>query len=185
LRFGDAFENGYRLIGNFAGVDFQRGQRELLREFGLFRLRNIPTNLYYYFVKGPDPVIQELSGTLGNKFPYILKPPYIKVANPGVSFFVVAPIFLYVFRSRLRQRMAAHALLAVLCVLIFLLSYYWNGWFQVGPRYMLDVLPFAYLLLLFSFPDFKLSGFAQLLIVASAFFNLYLLSTVTDQLSAL
>ncbi len=174
VRFGDALENGYRLVSNHSSLSSLVDERAHIRTFGLFQLRNIPSNFYYYFIKTLDPVLMELPWRKISVDPYVLKPPYVKVGYPGTSFFVTSPIFLYAFRTRLKEKTAALALLAVVTVLLVTLSYYWTGAYQMGPRYSQDFLPFAFLLLLFSFPGYRLTGVARGVIIASALFNLFL-----------
>ncbi len=171
-RFGSPFESGYILSSN----NLPDQQRFEQLNYGLFQLKNIPTNFYYYFIKSPDPVTLDTISYFGKT--YILKSPFIKVSYPGISFFWVAPIFLYCFRANLKKKQVKVALVASGVTLFVLLTYYWPGWRQVGARYFLDFLPFMYLVLLYSFPKHKLSMFAKVLIVGSAFFDLYLLTTI-------
>ena len=172
LRFGNVLETGYQLSNNYYLTDQQKFEQ---LNYGLFDLRNIPTNLYYYFIKTPDPILLEQESSQGNT--YLLKPPYLKVNYPGVSFFVVAPIFLYVFRAK-KTELVKLALIPIGVILLILLAYYWPGWVQVGPRYLLDLLPFAFLILLQSFPNSKLSTGAKALIILSSIFNLYLFASL-------
>jgi len=172
LRFGDPFNNGYYNVNNHILTDQEQFER---KNYGLFQLRNIPTNFYYYFLKSVDPVRLDVF-SYGEQT-YVLKPPYLNVSYPGVSFFVVAPIFLYIFRARFGEKIVKLALLSVSVTLLALLSYFWPGWTQVGPRYALDFLPYLYLVLLFSFPHFALTKLSKGVIVGSAFFNYFLLMT--------
>ena len=144
-----------------------------LLNYGLFQLRNIPTNFYYYFLKTFDPVLLSERSLHGNTF--ILSPPYITLNFPGTSFFVVSPIFFYLFRARLKERPVRLALIPIGVILVVLLAYFWPGGTQTGPRYLLDLLPFAFLVLLFSFKDFNLSRVARTLIIASTFLNFIIL----------
>lgn len=171
-RFGNVVETGYLLENSRLSQE----QRIHGYKYGLLQLENIPTNLYYYFVKPPEPFIRENVSYFG--MTYTLKPPFIKVSFPGVSFFWVAPIFLYCFRASFRNKEVKFAIITSSVVLFVLLSYYWPGWRQVGARYFLDFLPFLYLVLLHSFPENKLSHFTKTFIIASAFFDFYLLTTI-------
>ncbi len=168
LRFGNIFNNGYLWTHNWYYT------REEFSEFvnhGLFSIKNIPTNIYYYFIKTPDPIFVDkpLLRTI-----YYLKPPFIKVGFPSTSFFIVSPIFLYLFKADLHKRLVRISLLPIIVILPLLLSFYYSGWVQVGPRYMLDLLPFAYLILLTSFRKRYLTRKTKYLIFASAAFNFYL-----------
>ncbi len=173
VRFGNMFDNGYMTANNNFLAESQRYEQ---LHHGLFKFENIPTNIYYYFIKTLDPVLIPVQTLMGNT--YMLQPPYVTVRYPGTSFFIVSPIFLYIFKNRLRSNLAKSALITCIIILIPLMLYYWPGWRQVGPRYMLDLLPFMYLLLLESFPKRKLSSVVILIIFASALLNFYLFSQV-------
>jgi hypothetical protein len=173
LRFDDIWQNGYKLANNFLFTDAQR--YELLNH-GLFKLSNIPTNIYYYFIKTLDPVLINTTSLWGNTF--YLNKPYITIKYPGTSFFVVSPLFLYIFKTDLSKKLNFAAFITVLFALPLFLSYYWPGWRQVGPRYLIDILPFVYLLLINSFKDFKLGVFPKILMIVSSLFNFYLFMAV-------
>lgn len=175
-RFENVWDNGYMSANNW---HLSKEQRFEQLNYGLFNLKNIPTNFYYYFLKTLDPVRVNHFGDFGQSF--ILKPPYITVKNPGTSFFVSSPIFLYifyVFRRKKMDRMVKLSFLPVVVILVILLTYYWPGWRQIGPRYTLDFLPFLYLILLHSFRDHKLSLTAKIIIVGSALLNIYLFTII-------
>lgn len=170
VRFHDPFTNGYYLISNLGWTDQDRFE---LVNYGLFKLKNIPTNFYYYFLKGLDPIPLNYQGAYGKS--YILKFPYYEVRYPGISFFVVSPIFLYLVKLKIKDKETILYIGTILLILFFLLMYYWPGWMQTGPRYMVDLLPFAYMLLLKVFDDRCLTRNAKILILASSLINLYLL----------
>ena len=100
------------------------------------------------------------------------------VDGNGAGFFVLSPIFLFVFRTDLRKRLVRILWMTTGLILFFLLTYYWTGATQLGARYMLDLLPWAFWLVLFAFEKRKLTGFAKILITASALGNLYLFAVV-------
>lgn len=160
LRFGDWLDNGYSKV---PGVP---------RGISLFELKNIPINFYYYFIRtlGVSFAANQLE-VISKLIPRV---PFLRVSEPGTSFFVVSPIFLYIFRTNLKNRIARLSLLPIIIVSIVTLAYYSPGWVQVGPRYMIDVLPFIFLLLIHSFKSLRLSVKAKLLILISSFFNFYL-----------
>lgn len=175
-RFENPFDNGYKSANNW---HLSKEQRFEQINYGLFKLQNIPTNFYYYFIKTFDPVRANHYGDFGQTF--ILKPPYITIKTPGTSFFVASPIFLYifyVFRRKKLDRVVVLSLFPVISILCILMTYYWPGWRQVGPRYTLDFLPFLYLILLQAFEKRKLTRTAKVIIVASAFLNFYLFRAV-------
>jgi len=172
-RFGDFFNNGYMLVNNVLLTEDQRFE---LLNYGLFQIRNIPTNLYYYFIKSLDPVLVDHFSYFGNT--YILEAPYIKVSSPGTSFFIASPVFLYLFVKRKLSKEVRVALIPIALTLLTLLAYFYPGWRQVGPRYTIDFLPLLMLVLFESFENRKLPNFARGLILLSAFINLHLLLTV-------
>jgi hypothetical protein len=171
-RFGNIFDNGFKRSNEGILPESYRYEQV---NYGLFQFRNFPTNVYYYFVKTLDPVLIDVKTMHGNS--YVLKSPFVTVNYPGTSFFIVSPVFLYIFRAKLKN-MAKMALASAMPILIVLLVYYWPGWRQVGPRYMLDLLPLGYIVLLYSFPNKQLSWLARGTIIISAFFNVYLLTRV-------
>lgn len=173
VRFGHYFDNGYSKANVHSMNETKRFEQI---NYGLFQLRNIPTNFYYYFIKTVDPVLVSHDSLQGNT--YVLRPPYIKVGYPSVGFFIVSPIFLYIFKSRSKERVVKLSLLTSGVTLFVLLTYYWPGAIQTGPRYTLDFLPFMYIALLYSFQDLRLTRVAKLLIIGSAYLNLYLLLTL-------
>jgi hypothetical protein len=172
-RFGSILDNGYTRVNNHL---LTHRERFKLLNYGLFRIRNIPTNFYYYFIKTLDPVLVNSESMHENT--HFLKAPYVKVNYPGTSFFIVSPVFLYIFRTNLKKKIVKLSLVSALIILFFLLSYYWPGWRQVGPRYLLDLLPFLYLLLLNSFKNYKLSFKVKSVITFSSLSSFYLLLTV-------
>lgn len=174
-RFGNVLESGYQMADNKRSSDINRYE---LTHYGLFQFRNIPTNIYYYFIKTVDPVRVEHYGDFGQT--YLLKPPYVRVENPGAGFFIISPVFLYLFALIKRKhipRVVFLSLPPVTIITIILMTFFWPGWAQLGPRYMLDALPFMYLMLLCAFEKSKVTLFAKLVIVVSVIFNFYLLVT--------
>ena len=158
-RFGNVFDNGY--IRTLSNKELAANSDFTVFNDGLFNLSYIKNNFYNYFLRLPSL-------------------PFLDVQFPGVSFFVVSPVFLYIFRAKLKEPLVKASLLTIFLILPFLLSYYWPGWRQVGPRYLLDVLPFAYILLLYSFKKFKLTPLAKLIIIASSLLDLWLFYTAFE-----
>lgn len=169
FRFENIWDNGYVETNNSTLTSVQRFE---LENYGLFSLKNIPTNFYYYFIKTVDPTTLDVQSSHGNT--YVLKFPFVRAGFPGVGFFITSPIFLYIFKADFRKKINKFALYTIVLILILLLTYYWPGYRQTGPRYMLDLLPFAYLILLSCFKGKKLSNFIVALIIFSSFFNFYL-----------
>jgi len=159
-RFGSFWETGYGLA--LVGWAYMAQIRE---QYGLFNPAFFLTNLYYYFFKTLEPV-------LGRG--YFLVMPYFRVSPLGLSFFIISPIFLRIFWADHRERAVKFSWAATFPVLAVLLCYYNSGAWQFGPRYMLDFLPFWYLLLLYSFKDRCLHFRHYALITASVAFDLVL-----------
>ncbi|OGY80909.1 MAG: hypothetical protein A3E60_03085 [Candidatus Kerfeldbacteria bacterium RIFCSPHIGHO2_12_FULL_42_13] len=166
-RFGSYWESGYALTNNFANP--------ANTSYQLFSLSNIPTNFSAYFLSAPKMILEKLKQGVDGISSFRL--PRLKVEHPGVSFFVVSPIFLWLLRAQWRKRLVRLALLPILILLPTLLAFWGPGWNQIGPRYTLDFLPFAWVILLFAFPQQKLSKSAKILIVLSSYFNFFLLAT--------
>lgn len=173
LRFGNIWDNGYKGANNWTATAEQRSE---LINHGLFKPGNIPTNIYYYFIKSPDPVLEKTSEP--RPLTYFLRPPYLKVNFPGISFFWISPIFLLLLRSNVKNRFEKLSLLPGVLILLITLSYYTTGWRQVGPRYLLDILPFAYIWLLNTFNKQEVSNRVKLFVLLSAFFNAFLMLAV-------
>lgn len=166
VRFGSVWTTGY-------GQNISPGSttEEEVQRMGLFNMANIPSNLYFFFIKTPDPFLVPTK----NPGPaHLLQPPYVVVQSPGISFFVVGPLFLALGWAAWRKRVVALSLITALIILVPLLCYTATGWTQVGPRYLIDMLPFLYLPLLSAFRESKLPIPAKLVIVASGLVNLYL-----------
>ena len=163
LRFGSVYESGYsKAKEQVLGITSE--YRQVSPK--LFDVKNFRNNFYYYFLKTPTLIPSKLTGQT--------KDLLFNVGFPGVSFFIVSPLFLYIFKTDLKKRIVKLSLIPIFLTLCVLLSYYWPGWRQVGPRYLLDILPFMYILLLFAFRRFRLSNSSKVLILGSSLFNLLL-----------
>lgn len=173
LRFSNVWDNGYLAANQHLLTNDQRWEQI---NYGLFKIKNIPTNIYYYFLKGLEPITREKQTMHGNT--YILKPPFIKTVYPSISYFIISPIFLFIFKGKIRQKVVLIAAITSIAILVPLLSYYWLGWRQLGPRYMLDLQPFLFLILLSSFEPQKLKFGHKLLIILSIFLNFYLFNFI-------
>jgi hypothetical protein len=163
-RFADVFNNGYTSSENMQGAVNHRFE---LQNYGLFQLRNIPMNAYYYFLKAFD---QTRTGL-------------VTLKHPGTSFFFSSPVFLYIFpalRKTMQTRIVRLSLIPAAAVLPFLLAFYWPGMPQVGPRYLLDFLPFLYIILLHSFKKSRLSAAAKVLILTSAVLDYFLFIAIVS-----
>ncbi|MBI2020353.1 hypothetical protein HYS94_02930 [Candidatus Daviesbacteria bacterium] len=160
VRFQNPFDNGYAT--NNVG-DYLAG----LRNIGVFSIQHIPSNFYYYFLISVQPVIGYSTHLV---YPFLTYSPY------GLSFFIVAPFFLYAFKSLKSQKIIIRLYwLVILLTLLILLSYYSNGWVQFGPRFLSDVMPILYLLLLVSLKAPRLTQNQIIFIILSSLLNIYLL----------
>lgn len=132
-RFGNILETGYNLsIPAFAYQYAARAQ-------GLLSFVHIPTNFYYMFLSGFDSYP-------GNQAPQ-LQFPWVQPSLRGMSIFVTTPALLYLFRIPLRDRKVWAALPTVLLGVLVTLMYYYTGEYQYGYSYLLDIMPFIFILL--------------------------------------
>lgn len=160
-RFGNFFDNGYYTndVGGFIGP---------LRDIGVFSIQHIPGNIYYYFLISVDPIKE------GARLLF----PYIKYNVWGLSFFLVAPFFLYSLKALSSKDNIIRGLLMVSgLTLLIELMYYAPGWYQFGPRYISDFMPILFLLTLYSLEDYNLTYTQKFIITLSCLFNIYLLIT--------
>lgn len=162
VRFHDIFYNAYQT--NNVG-----GSMPYFRSLGFLSLQHVPTNFYYYFLISVNPVTDK-SGTH-------LVFPYITYSTWGISLFLMAPFFLYAFKTILLKDNEIKLFWIVIVLnLIFLMLYFAPGWVQFGPRYTADFMPILFLLLLKGLQS-KLTTKQQILIMISSLFNIYLYAT--------
>jgi len=161
-RFGSVWDTGYH--DSFLGPSPALERRD---RAGLFSPSYIADNVYNYFLRLPE---------MRDGRP---------VANPiGLSFFLVSPIFLWLFAAgRRTPHLAAVSITAAAGLAIFL-SYYATGFWQFGPRYLCDMLPFLFLLLLATFKKRGLGRLPKAVIAGSAAFNIYLLQATLKAFSS-
>lgn len=158
LRFDSWFDNGY-----LTSMVQPEAQAILKQKYGLFSLKNIITNIYWYFLALPFPVTEPKT--------YHLVFPYVSVSPIGLSFFITSPTFLAIFRNTWKTVEQKSLWISILLTLFILLTYYASGFYQFGPRYMLDLLPTAFILLMYSFTKRKLTIKIRLGIVTSFIIN--------------
>ena len=128
-RFGSPFESGYAL----QNIDYP--WLIALRNQGLFSVRHVPENLYYFLIAGP---IVAGSAAVPSAFPWIVPSEW------GLGLLWTSPWLLLGLSARGRQ--SAIVALGAILVLLPSLLYYGVGWIQFGYRYGLDALPFLLLL---------------------------------------
>lgn len=154
LRFGSPFDTGH--AGHYLRPDGPEARR--LAEYGLFSLAHAGRNFYFYFLKLP-----ELYRYLPAVSPY------------GVSIFLLAPVFILAGRSRVRHRVEFIAVaVATAGTLAVFLSYFTTGFWQFGPRYLMDILPYWFLLLLLALRSDGFGTRHKMMIAASAGLNMTL-----------
>jgi hypothetical protein len=163
IRFGNAFDNGY-----WTALINPQIQITMREQYGLFKLDNIISNFYIYFLMPYDPVFAP--GT------YHLVAPFLRPSPIGLSFFLASPIFMWLiakWRDIKKVPQIQNILIATVPVVFILLTYYASGFTTLGPRYLLDVFPFLYLILLYVLPKRGLSKFQCAVIVVSICVNIY------------
>lgn len=129
-RFGDPFTFAYeRMLLGGEG-------RRLMREYGQFHLVFVPRNFFWFFVAPPWP---------RPDFPWLGYDPR------GLSLFLACPPAIYalvaVGRCWASQAVRA-ASLGVAASLVPLLLYFNTGYWQFGPRFVMDFLPFLMILII-------------------------------------
>lgn len=166
LRFNNPWENSYTLSANYQKFPE-------LRPYGLFSYQYIPDNFYHYFLELPG--LNYITSP-NDPTKYALQPPYLKKPNFGsLSFFLVAPLFLLLFRANRKNKTNQYVFFSAGITLLVLLNYYYNGWPQIGSRYFNDFLPLLFLVLLFTLQNKGLNYKHKIIIALSAIFNTALL----------
>lgn len=130
-QFGSPAESGY---------DILNAQHYPFVTHGLFNIRYLPANLINSFFNFPHIIFPST---------YSYKP-MIDMMNggTGISVFLTTPLFLLLFwRNRVRSelRMALWAAIALMAT--FVLFYYTAGYLEFGTRYLFDIYPFVWVLL--------------------------------------
>ena len=151
-RFGNPFDTGHSHHFLYPGAIKDR------LAYGVFNLRNVGRNAYYYFLKLP-----EWAG-------------HLRVSPLGLSFFILSPIFIYAFFAR-RAKYFWPAVAVTVPALVVSCPTLAPAADQVGPRYLVEILPFWYLVLIEYFKTRGgLSEKHKTLIAASTVLNIILFS---------
>jgi hypothetical protein len=142
LKYGDPFESGLNLM-------YPRPQ---------FSLDYLLKNVRHYFMKPPS---------LSSDFPFL-------VYNlRGDSLLFTSPFYFFAIPIRKPATAIVYCLgLTLVIIFGFLLVYASPGGNQFGSRYIIDVLPLIFLLLVFRFDDRNLSPLFVCSVVVSAAFHL-------------
>jgi len=162
LRFEDIWEFGHNLT--IFGLNLQNA-----RSFGVFSLKHIPGNLFFFLFKGLEPV-------RANDISYVLKFPYFKVNPWGLGILFTSPAFIYIFLAKWKERVVKFSWFTVLFIMIPILTFYGSGVSQFGYRYALDFYPFLYLLLIWGIRP-KVDSRLKTLIFISIILDFYLIFT--------
>ncbi|MCX6743014.1 MAG: hypothetical protein NT116_02140, partial [Candidatus Parcubacteria bacterium] len=165
LRFSNPLTTGYKLTW------FNQHYYAFSTD-GQFNLKYIPTNLYYYFLESFRPnYLPVLPGQNTHQlaFPYIV--PY---QRGSLSFFIISPLFLLLFKADYRKKINKQLLATAFIILFILLCYYYNGHYQIGPRYFNDFLPLLFIILLSYFQNKEFNDYYKLIIIISIFLNFYI-----------
>ena len=131
LRFGNAFDSGYKHI-IFIGI-----LKERVQQYGLFNIRYVLFNLYCSVIKGFNIQFQ------GNG--------YLNIKDMdlwGTSLFCASPFLIASFKAKWPKILKISAWLTILVILIGQLFYHNNGYEQVNTsRFTLDFLPLLIVLM--------------------------------------
>lgn len=151
-RFGSPFDNGYRdSLLNPGGLAVDRERH------GIFSLTYVGRNVRQYFLAPPRII---------DGFPVPDK--------HGYSAVLMAPAFLWIFAAKRRMPDLVPVAAATALALAIFMPFYSGGASQFGPRYLNDVLPYWFILLLAVFRERGLGRAPKAVIALSAAANLAL-----------
>ncbi len=165
LRFDNILEGGYK--NQYVLSPLLLKARDYK---GILSLEHLPTNVYYFFLSGPQLVYQGSSPTF--QLPFIKPNPY------GMSIFVTSPYFLYFFFLKYRDRLSKILIINISIIAALLFLYYGGaGYVTMGYRYALDFLPLLFWILMKNYfeKNQELKTGMKIAIILSALFNFYLL----------
>lgn len=149
MRFGNIFNTGIKYLvvdTNIKRDEFEKEEAhrvwKLTVEDRKFSASYIPQNIYYYFL---------------NPIRFSLEKPYILIDKMGNGIFFVYPILfsLFFIRKKLFSQVERNRNLLFIFFLIsgihlfILLIYGATGWPQFGSRYVFEIIPLLFLLVLF------------------------------------
>ncbi len=153
VRFGSPFDNGY--VDSIMNPDSRAARDRAV--YGIFNPAYFRRDAWYYFFQG--------FSRRGGRF---------VVDVEGLSFFIVAPSFLFVAAARRITSEWAAGIATFAAALAVFLTYYGTGGLQFGPRYLNDAMPFLFVALLLAVKERGLSIRYRSLIAASAALNIVL-----------
>lgn len=177
-RFGNVFATGYgKNISNSYCQTESANTSGLAYSYsygGILNPKFIFTNFYYYFLKGYDPVLEV-------DYSHILKPPFFTASPYGTGLLVSAPFFLFILLAPFREKLVRISFISSSLILLIILFWYSVNYTHcsssIGQRFLVDLLPFWYLILIFTFRN-SFPNAIKGLILASFITNFYLLNQI-------
>jgi hypothetical protein len=136
------------------------------RAYGEISPLHVGRNLYYLFLKAPDPVFLDESRIL--RFPYLKPDPW------GMSVLISSPYIFLLLWQKLKTKTVRALLIVALLVALPILGLYATGYSQYSYRYALEFLPYLHTALVLSVSNFLLTKRYKILIALSSLLNLYL-----------
>jgi hypothetical protein len=163
-RFGNPLEQGYFMQMTAAAFTG-------LKEYGLFNIAHIPSNIYYFLFASVEPVFNAS---------HVLIAPFVKADPWGLSVFITSPFLILLFLVSYKDKVSISALIACILIALPIFTYYGIGWYQFGYRYSLDFLPLLLFLLIRNYRKKTISipVIWKCIIIVSSLSNLYLFRTI-------
>ena len=157
MRFGTYFETGYNFANNQPYYNVKLMKVSKISADGLLHFNYIPQNLYTYLFRLP---------TIENRT--------INVDLLGYSILLTSPFLLLLLKVDYKNKLNLY--IAITCIILFivLMFYYWTGYPQVSPRYLLDILPLCMYLIATYTSKNGLNSKEKFLIYLSIIVNVYL-----------
>jgi len=164
-RFGNFLETGYasQTIADLYSA---------ARNYGVFSIIHLPTNLYYAFLATPQPVFRD-------GITHLLKFPFIKADPWGMSIFLTSPYLLTLFFFKYKDSISKILWITIIAIALPIFLFFGIGYIQLGYRYAFDFMPFVFLLFMRNYFREKgeISQGLRLTIILSAIINFYLFLT--------
>lgn len=135
---------------------------------GMASIAHIPANLYSLFVMPPLPVLEHPDG-------FYFKFPYLRPSPWGMAIWYTSPLFLMLFTRLKKAKLHYSLLLTIFAFLVPILTFYSIGFTQYGYRYIIDFLPFLFLLLVSALKP-RLGKLEISLILIGVIFNTYMIA---------
>lgn len=147
-RFGNIWKTGY----HYANLAYS-GRKKLPS----FSLSYLPRNLSIFLFKG---------------WKIIKKFPFLKPDPQGLSIFLTSPFLIFALMAPKKKAIIFPLWLGCFLISAVVFSYFLTGWFQFGPRFSLDFLPFLIILTALGMEKIKFDLVKYLFISLSIVFNL-------------